>query len=40
MSHNLDELLRVVRALQTADRFDLEAPTDWRLGHRVIVACE
>lgn len=34
---NFDELLRVVKALQTADRFDVATPADWRPGDRVIV---
>lgn len=34
---NFDELLRVVKALQTADHFDVATPADWRPGDRVIV---
>jgi len=29
--------LRVVKALQTADAFDVALPADWRPGERVIV---
>ena len=34
---NVDELLRVVQALQTADHFAVATPADWRPGDRVIV---
>lgn len=34
---NFDELLRVVKALQTADHFGVATPADWRPGDRVIV---
>lgn len=34
---NFDELLRVVKALQTADHFGVATPADWRPGERVIV---
>ncbi|QRZ09775.1 peroxiredoxin [Mycolicibacterium austroafricanum] len=34
---NFDELLRVVKALQTADAFDIATPADWRPGDAVIV---
>ena len=34
---NFDELLRVVKALQTADAFEVATPADWRPGDRVIV---
>lgn len=34
---NFDELLRVVKALQTADAFDVATPADWRPGDAVIV---
>jgi len=37
LGRNFDELLRVVKALQTADRFDVATPADWRPGDRVIV---
>lgn len=35
---NIPELLRVVKALQTADRFDVATPADWRPGEAVIVS--
>ncbi len=34
---NFDELLRVVKALQTADAFNVATPADWRPGEPVIV---
>lgn len=34
---NFDEILRVVKALQTADNFGVATPADWRPGERVIV---
>lgn len=34
---NFDELLRVVKALQTADAFEVATPADWHPGDRVIV---
>lgn len=34
---NFDELLRLVKALQTADAFDVATPADWRPGDPVIV---
>lgn len=34
---NFDEILRVVKALQTADEFNVATPADWRPGERVIV---
>ncbi len=37
LGRNVDELLRVVKALQTADAFDVATPADWRPGERVIV---
>ncbi len=37
VGRNFDELLRVVKALQTADRFDVATPADWRPGDPVIV---
>lgn len=37
LGRNFDELLRAVKALQTADRFDVATPADWRPGDRVIV---
>lgn len=37
LGRNVDELLRVVKALQTADHFGVATPADWRPGDRVIV---
>lgn len=37
LGRNFDELLRVVKALQTADHFHVATPADWRPGDRVIV---
>ena len=37
LGRNFDELLRVVKALQTADHFGVAPPADWRPGERVIV---
>ena len=34
---NFDELLRLIKALQTADHFDVATPADWRPGEPVIV---
>ena len=34
---NFEELLRVVKALQTADHFEVATPADWRPGDAVIV---
>lgn len=34
---NFDEILRVVKALQTADEFNVATPADWRPGEPVIV---
>jgi peroxiredoxin 2/4 len=37
LGRNFDELLRVVKALQTADHFEVATPADWQPGDRVIV---
>ena len=37
LGRNFDELLRVVKALQTADHFEVATPADWRPGDAVIV---
>ena len=37
LGRNFDELLRVIKGLQTADAFDVALPADWRPGERVIV---
>lgn len=37
LGRNFDELLRVVKALQTADHFGVATPADWNPGDAVIV---
>lgn len=37
LGRNFDELLRVIKALQTAETFGVATPADWRPGDRVIV---
>ena len=37
LGRNFDELLRIVKALQTADHFHVATPADWRPGEPVIV---
>lgn len=37
LGRNFDELLRVIKALQTADYFSVATPADWRPGDPVIV---
>lgn len=37
LGRNFDELLRVVKALQTADHFAVATPADWRPGEPVIM---
>ncbi len=37
LGRNFDELLRVIKALQTADHFEIATPADWRPGEPVIV---
>ena len=37
LGRNFDELLRVVKALQTAEYFEVATPADWRPGEPVIV---
>ena len=37
LGRNFDELLRVIKALQTADHFEVATPADWRPGDPVIV---
>jgi peroxiredoxin 2/4 len=37
LGRNFDELLRVIKALQAADHFDVATPADWRPGEPVIV---
>lgn len=37
LGRNFDELLRVVKALQTTDHFGVATPADWRPGDPVIV---
>jgi peroxiredoxin (alkyl hydroperoxide reductase subunit C) len=37
LGRNFDELLRVIKGLQTADAFDVALPADWQPGEPVIV---
>lgn len=37
LGRNFDEILRIVKGLQTADAFAVATPADWRPGERVIV---
>lgn len=37
LGRNFDELLRVIKALQTADHFSVATPADWRPGEPVII---
>lgn len=37
LGRNFDELYRVLIALQTADKFEVATPADWRPGDEVIV---
>ena len=37
LGRNFDELLYVIKALQTADHFAVATPADWRPGEPVIV---
>ena len=37
LGRNFDELLRVIKGLQTADAFNVATPADWRPGDPVIV---
>ena len=37
LGRNFDELLRAIKALQTADHFEVATPADWRPGDPVIV---
>jgi peroxiredoxin 2/4 len=38
LGRNFGELLRVVKALETADHFGVATPADWQPGERVILA--
>ena len=38
LGRNFDELLRVLKALQTSDHFGVATPADWRPGDDVIVS--
>ena len=37
LGRNFDELLRVVKGLQTADHFSVATPADWKQGDDVII---
>jgi peroxiredoxin (alkyl hydroperoxide reductase subunit C) len=37
VGRNFDEILRVIDALQTADKFGIATPADWKVGDKVII---
>ena len=37
VGRNFDEILRVIDALQTTDKFGVATPADWKVGDRVII---
>ena len=37
VGRNFDEILRVIDALQTTDKFGVATPADWKVGGRVII---
>ncbi len=37
VGRNFDEILRVIDALQTTDKYDVATPADWKVGGRVII---
>lgn len=37
VGRNFDEIIRVIDALQTADKFGVATPADWQTGRRVII---
>ncbi len=37
VGRNFDEILRVIDALQTTDKFGVATPADWKVGNRVII---
>ena len=37
VGRNFDEILRVIDALQTADKYGVATPADWAPGKKVIV---
>ena len=37
VGRNMDEILRVLKALQTADKFKVALPLDWKPGEKVIL---
>jgi thioredoxin-dependent peroxiredoxin len=37
VGRNFDEILRVIDALQTTDKFGVATPADWKMGSRVII---
>jgi thioredoxin-dependent peroxiredoxin len=37
VGRNFDEILRVIDALQTGDKFGIATPADWKVGGRVII---
>lgn len=37
VGRNFDEILRVIDALQTTDKFGVATPADWKVGEKVII---
>jgi len=37
VGRNMDEILRALKALQTADKYKVALPLDWQPGEKVIV---
>lgn len=37
VGRNFDEIIRVIDALQTTDKFGVATPADWKVGSRVII---
>lgn len=37
VGRNFDEILRIIDALQTTDKFGVATPADWKVGDRVII---
>lgn len=37
VGRNFDEILRVIDALQTTDKYGVATPADWKVGERVII---
>ncbi len=37
VGRNFDEILRVIDALQLADKYTIATPADWEIGDKVII---